>query len=118
MKSEHFIELAAHTDKYVVDFLHLSPPCQPFAAANTSQTDDSANLSAFDTVGDLVKHCKPRVATVEEVGSLTRPDHREDFRQLIWSFILNGYSLQWKVLKLWQFGVPQSRVRLIMIASG
>lgn len=119
MKAEDFVEEAKDTDEFMVDFLHLSPPCQPFSGAKTGKTDDTDKLGAFGTVEDLVKHCKPRIATLEEVARLTTsPKHREKFEWLIRSFILNGYSLQWKVLKLWQFGVPQARVRLIIIASG
>ncbi|KAJ9603388.1 hypothetical protein H2200_012166 [Cladophialophora chaetospira] len=118
MKAEDFVAAAAGTDKCMVDFLHLSPPCQAFVGSNRRPADTSAQISAFLTVKDLVKYCKPRIATFEEVETLANCDMREWFCHMVSFFVENGYSMQWKAVQLWQFGVPQTRVRLVVIASG
>lgn len=117
---DDFIEEARHTTEYLVDVLHMSPPCQPFCGANRSPNaeDNERNLHAFAQVSTLLEVCKPRVATLEEAKNLTDKDKRQHFHQLISSFVGKGYSVQWKVMNLWEFGVPQTRIRLIVFACG
>ena len=115
-----FVRSAALSSTYKVDILHLSPPCQPFCGANRTpnEENDRRNLAAFARVSDLLEICKPRIATLEEAKSLTDVDKRTHFRRLISCFIRKGYSVQWKALELSTFGVPQTRNRTIIIASG
>ena len=110
----------ASPDEFIVDILHMSPPCQPFCGANRTpnEEDNRLNLAAFAKVADLLEICTPRIATLEEAKSLTDSDKREHFRKLICFFIKKGYSVQWKAVDLWKFGVPQTRKRMIIIASG
>ncbi|ETI23663.1 hypothetical protein G647_05465 [Cladophialophora carrionii CBS 160.54] len=104
----------------LVDILHMSPPCQPFCGANRrpNLADNERNLGAFGRVADLLDVCKPRIATLEESKSITDVDKRKHFTELIGFFIQKGYSVQWKVLDLECWGVPQTRKRVILIASG
>jgi DNA (cytosine-5)-methyltransferase 1 len=125
MNVHDFVRKAVLEDKdlaetCLVDFLHLSPPCQPFCGANRrpNMADNAKNLSAFARVADLLEICKPRFATLEESKSLTDVDKRNYFKSLISFFIKKGYSVQWKALDLERWGVPQTRKRLIIIASG
>ena len=116
-----FVRTALATnDNFVVDILHLSPPCQPFCGANRQPNpeQDKTNLEAFARVPDILQICKPRIAILEEAKSLLDVDKRRYFNQLICFFIKKGYSVQWKALNLWEFGVPQTRKRTIIIASG
>ena len=116
-----FIPMAiAQLNRFLVDLLHMSPPCQPFCGSNRTpnQEQDQKNLEAFGKVPHLLEVCKPRIATLEEAKSLTDKDKRAHFRQLISSFIKKGYSVQWKAVDLSTFGVPQTRKRTIIIASG
>lgn len=105
---------------YLVDILHVSPPCQPFSPANTTPNmeKNAANLATFTTVEDLVHATRPRIATVEESDALERKSHRSWFIKLISMFTGLGYSVRWAVLKLSEYGVPQTRTRLIMVAAG
>ncbi|KAJ9603418.1 hypothetical protein H2200_012196 [Cladophialophora chaetospira] len=68
-----FIQEASRTAKeglprYMVDILHLSPPCQPFSPANTRPNHDmnKQNISAFYQCEKIIKACKPRLVTMEE----------------------------------------------------
>ncbi|EXJ62491.1 hypothetical protein A1O7_02929 [Cladophialophora yegresii CBS 114405] len=125
MDVHDFVKQAASPDNVLadtslVDILHMSPPCQPFCGANRTPnlTENARNLEAFGRVADLLEVCKPRIATLEESKSITDVDKRQYFKQLIGFFIEKGYSVQWKVLHLECWGVPQTRKRLIVIASG
>ncbi|KAK5064729.1 hypothetical protein LTR84_000563 [Exophiala bonariae] len=105
---------------YLVDIMHVSPPCQPFSPANTTPNAEknAANLATFTTVEDLIRLTRPRIATVEESDGLEKEKHRDWFIKLISMFTGLGYSVRWAVLKLSEYGVPQTRTRLIMIAAG
>jgi DNA (cytosine-5)-methyltransferase 1 len=105
--------------KYMVDILHISPPCQPFSSAHTrpNEENDAKNQAALFSVLQLLQTIKPRVVTIEETeGLLTR--HIEWFSALINIIVSVGYSVRWRRIHCKEYGVPQNRTRLYIIASG
>ncbi|KIX96773.1 uncharacterized protein Z520_07493 [Fonsecaea multimorphosa CBS 102226] len=116
-----FIKAASMSPgRYLVDFLHMSPPCQPFCGANRNPNlqMNEQNIHSFGKVPAILEICKPRIVTLEEAKSLLDIDKRAHFRDLICWFIRKGYSVQWKAVDLSRYGVPQTRNRLIIIAAG
>jgi DNA (cytosine-5)-methyltransferase 1 len=105
--------------KYMVDILHMSPPCQAFSPARTNGCPIAKeHLEALLlSVGDLLKAVKPRIATMEETHGLIER-HKDWFTCLTRSIIDNGYSVRWTVLKSETLGVPQTRKRVVIIAAG
>lgn len=103
-----------------VDVCHGSPPCQTFSIAHTVESiNDDANFACIFACADLVKKVKPRVFTVEETSGLCEVTaHKGVFSRLIQSLLEIGYSVSWGVLQCSDYGVPQTRRRLIAIASG
>ncbi|KEF61271.1 uncharacterized protein A1O9_02836 [Exophiala aquamarina CBS 119918] len=114
------IRVMKHPKRYMVDILHLSPPCQPFSPANTvpNEEKNAINHATFTAVEDLVRYTRPRVVTLEESDALEWPSRRLWFNKLLSMFMGLGYSIKWAVCELSDYGVPQTRKRLIMIASG
>ncbi|KAJ5919083.1 hypothetical protein N7466_010026 [Penicillium verhagenii] len=102
-----------------VDIIHTSPPCQPFSPAHTvhNQTRDERNSACIFTSLNLIEKARPRVITMEETFGL-RGRHPAIFNRLIMDFIEMGYSVRWTVVDCINYGVPQIRRRLIIIASG
>ena len=101
-----------------VDICHGSPPCQTFSPAHTIQcATDDANFACIFSCADLIKSAKPRVLTMEETAGLYQR-HRDIFCRVIQSFLEIGYSVGWKVLNCIDYGVPQRRQRLVIVASG
>lgn len=103
-----------------VDVCHGSPPCQTFSIAHTVESaNDDANFACIFACADLVKKVKPRVFTVEETSGLCEVTaHKGVFSRLIQSLLEIGYSVGWGVLHCSDYGVPQTRRRLIAIACG
>ncbi|KAK2747137.1 hypothetical protein FQN57_002394 [Myotisia sp. PD_48] len=101
-----------------VVILHLSPPCQPFSPAKTiAAATDDANQACIFSIHQLLELIKPRIVTMEETSGLIER-HKEFLYATIHTFVELGYSVRWKVLQSEEFGVPQRRKRLIIIASG
>ncbi|KAL2844719.1 S-adenosyl-L-methionine-dependent methyltransferase [Aspergillus pseudodeflectus] len=101
-----------------VDVTHGSPPCQTFSPAHTIESaNDDANSACIFSCGNLIRKAKPRVHTMEETSGLFER-HKETFYGVIHDFIEIGYSVRWALLNCMEYGVPQSRKRLIIIAAG
>ena len=107
------------SDRFMADILHMSPPCQPFSPAHTvpSEVQDEINQAALFSVWHLLENIKPRIATIEETEGLVNR-HIDWFHALINIFICNGYSVRWKIVRCQDYGVPQQRRRLFIIAAG
>ncbi|KAK4164212.1 S-adenosyl-L-methionine-dependent methyltransferase [Cladorrhinum sp. PSN259] len=101
-----------------VDILHLSPPCQVFSPAHTTPgKDDEKNRDILLVCGHLIDKVRPRLFTVEQTFGILAQKFHEDFTALIHGFTGHGYSVRWKVITLANFGIPQTRRRLIIIGS-
>ncbi|KAI9739204.1 MAG: hypothetical protein M1834_007417 [Cirrosporium novae-zelandiae] len=110
--------LAFEAAKYVVDILHLSPPCQPFSPAHTIASDhDESNEAALFAIGGLLDMTKPRIVTMEETAGLI-DRHPNFFHSVIREFVSHGYSVSWQRINCMLYGVPQARKRLVIVAAG
>ena len=118
---EDVYEFCGRSDiaRFMVDILHISPPCQPFSPAHTvpSEIQDEINQAALFSVWHLIERIKPRIVTIEETEGLVRR-HEIWFNALINIFISLDYSVRWKVVRCEYYGVAQQRKRLLIIAAG
>lgn len=100
----------------LVDVVHLSPPCQPYSPAHTIMgKDDEENQAALFAVSSTLSHCRARLATIEQTTGLI--NHVEYFRGLMRQFTDLGWSIRYKILKAVEYGVPQNRKRLFVMAA-
>jgi DNA (cytosine-5)-methyltransferase 1 len=117
-QSDIFSFLTNEPEFLKVDVSHGSPPCQTFSPAHTiNSVNDDANSACIFSCADMIKKSRPRVHTMEETSGLF-DRHKETFHRVIQDFIEIGYSVRWRILNCMDYGVPQSRRRLIIIASG
>ncbi|AHG20730.2 modification methylase [Chania multitudinisentens RB-25] len=89
-------------------------PCQPFSTYSRSRRNSEYEsqwplVSAF---GDLVKKLKPDLVTMENVPQLAE---HQVFEQFLKS--LSGYKKWWAIIECTSIGVPQTRKRLVLLAS-
>ncbi len=89
-------------------------PCQPFSTysrkGRRDRNDTKWNLVA--DFGRLVQEVQPEFVTMENVPQLLHHEVFEDFLAT-----LKGYVIWWKVVDCAQYGVPQTRRRLVLLAS-
>lgn len=109
--------LANIDESILVDVLHLSPPCQPYSPAHTREgRNDEPNQAAMFSIDKLLDACRPRYATVEQTPGIL--NHQPFFWGLLSQFLDKGYSVIFKVLYGVEYGLPQNRKRLFVIAAG
>ncbi|MGI9065494.1 MAG: DNA cytosine methyltransferase [Pyrinomonadaceae bacterium] len=98
-----------------VDIISAGLPCPPFSVAGKQLgKDDERNL--FPTMLRLVDQIRPKALMVENVRGILDPIFK-DYRHYISSKLKKlGYQSGWKLMNASDFGVPQLRPRVILIA--
>lgn len=110
--------ISSINEDYVIDILHISPPCQTFSPFHVHVgKDDDMNSASFFAVGALLKKTKPRVVTLENTFGLVQDRWKDWLNSMVRVFTASGFSVRWSVLNLADYGLPQARRRLILIAS-
>lgn len=108
-------ELTAHFDGAEVSLLAGCAPCQPFSSYSrkrNSQDDERSELLGH--FGELVQQVKPDYVTMENVpGMLTK----NIFHDFINTLQKNDYHIDYKVVFCPDYGMAQSRKRLVLVAS-
>lgn len=103
----------AHDDDMV--FVGCAP-CQPFSQQRRAAKPhpDGTLLNRF---GLLVDECRPGYVIVENVPGIARVTGNSSFNRFVAMLKRAGYSVECDVRDAKQYGVPQSRRRLVLIAS-
>lgn len=102
------------------DIILAGFPCQGFSLGGDRKEGDERNY-LFKQVVRLARSTRPRMVVIENVLNLrtmTEPASGKAYVDLIAdSFMAAGYHVRHTVLKVSQYGVPQTRRRFIFIAS-
>lgn len=91
-------------------------PCQPFSTYK-QRYDEDPRWDLVNSFGNLAAAVQPDYITMENVPSLLKyRDGKvfEDFKQTLENA---GYWVGWSIAKCEEFGVPQRRRRLVVVAS-
>lgn len=98
------------------DILLAGFPCQAFSLAGQQKGFEDARGTLFFDVARIVEYHKPKVVFCENVKNLVNHDRGKTFR--IINNILSdmGYTVFSKILNSKDFGVPQNRERIYMVA--
>ena len=103
------------------DFCLAGFPCQAFSIAGKKMgfSDDYKGMSRGTLFFDVVRICeyhKPEVIFCENVKGLTIHDKGDTFKVIIESFKKMGYTPLYKILNSKDYGVPQNRERIYIVA--
>lgn len=114
-------EISKLFGKLSVDVILGGPPCQGFSIANKKNGDpkDPRN-SLFEEFIRLGKILKPRIMIMENVPNLIKAKTHDG--ELVIDIIKQelenlGYEVEHRIVEATNFGVPQIRKRLVVIAS-
>lgn len=102
------------------DILCAGFPCQPFSQAGQKkgfQEDKDSRGNMFFVLRDIIKEKRPKALFLENVRHILKHDNGDTF-QTIKSIIEDelGYDFYYKVVKASDYGLPQHRARVYMIA--
>ncbi|MEH2172297.1 DnaB-like helicase C-terminal domain-containing protein [Nostoc sp.] len=100
------------------DYLHASPVCANFSQAHTAKAgkgiETADDLSAAIAVAKAIRQLQPRVFTLENVP---RYQNSQSFAIILDALEQEGYSVDYSVVNMADFGLPQARRRLVLVAS-
>lgn len=98
------------------DVLLAGFPCQPFSAIGKREGfKNKAQDTMFFEVLRILKYHMPKAFLLENVQGLLTIQHGETFKMIIELLTKVGYNVQWKLLQASDFGLPQSRRRVIIV---
>lgn len=93
-------------------------PCQPFSMMGKQQGFNDERGTLFFTIQQIIElhQHKPKILVLENVRNLLSHDHGNTFKRM--KKILNdlGYIVHAKVLDTKEFGLPQTRRRVFVVA--
>ena len=90
-------------------------PCQPFS--KYSQGRDDPKWKLLKDFARLITTVSPDVASMENVPQLVRFKGGSVFEEFVEDLRRRGYRVRWSIVECADFGTPQSRSRLVLIAS-
>lgn len=107
--------LKAISQKHV-DLLAGCPPCQGFSSLTRKYARRDPRNQLVSEMSRLIREIKPSAVMMENVPGLA-----ERGKRLLNSFVSEleamGYTVNWDILQVADYGVPQNRRRLVLLAG-
>lgn len=91
-------------------------PCQPFSTLGSLQGFDDNRGTLFFLIKEIIREHYPKIVVLENVKNLINHNKGETFKRIIRELDGIGYETKFKVLNSQDFGVPQRRNRVFIIA--
>ena len=98
------------------DILLAGFPCQAFSLAGHKKGFEDARGTLFFDVARIIKRHNPKVVFCENVKNLVNHDRGRTFKVIKEILEELGYVVFYKVLNSKNFGVPQNRERIYIVA--
>ena len=108
---------ALYPDDTDIRVLMGCAPCQPFSSYNrqpATAPSKSAKMELLHYFGVQVKDVLPDVVSMENVPNLAHESIFAAFTSLLKEL---NYHIDWRIVNTADYGVPQSRRRLLLLAS-
>ncbi len=101
-----------------IDVVVAGPPCQGFSIANLrTRNDSNPNNHAWKTVISFVRYVQPKGVVIENVGGIATYRNGKTIKLICKEFNKLGYYSKTYHLDAIDFGVPQHRRRVFIMAS-
>lgn len=111
------VEEVNYSEMPKVDLLHASPSCLSYSQGSCgknkeNQSDIDAAIATARAINELQPNLK--FFTLENVGFYLRGNAFEIIRKALED---NSYHVEYKIINFKNYGIPQNRIRLFLIAS-
>jgi DNA (cytosine-5)-methyltransferase 1 len=101
------------------DILCAGFPCQPFSQAGYKKGFDDGDRSErgnlFFCIIDVLEVKKPKAYIIENVRHLLNHDQGRTFKIICQHLENAGYTVNYKILKASEYGLPQHRPRIFIV---
>jgi DNA (cytosine-5)-methyltransferase 1 len=93
-------------------------PCQPFSiAGNGEGFKDKEKGNLFYNILQIIDKKSPKMCILENVKNLATHDEGKTFKTIESELLKRGYMLTWKILNASDYGSPQARQRIYIVAT-
>lgn len=90
-------------------------PCQGFSVANTKRHIADERNELYKQLIRVIEDKRPKFFLAENVKGLTNLGKGEVFKMILSDFEHLGYRVQYRILNAADYGVPQTRLRVIIV---
>jgi DNA (cytosine-5)-methyltransferase 1 len=90
-------------------------PCQGFSVANVGRTVTDDRNKLYREMVRVIEDKKPKFFIAENVKGIVSLGKGKVLEKIVKDFSEAGYKTHWKVLNSADYGVPQKRMRFIML---
>lgn len=98
------------------DVLTAGFPCQPFSISGKMKGFEDTRGTLIYNVFQIIEKRQPKVVLLENVKHLIHHDNGNTLKTILKDLEELGYKTSWQLLNASDFGVPQNRERIIIIA--
>src|SRR5205807_7009898 len=100
------------------DILCAGFPCQPFSKAGDQQGFNCPKWGdLFDNVMRIIRYHSPRYVILENVPNIAHHDNGNTWEHMKRRLRRAGYGVDYRKLSPHNFGIPQLRERVFIVAS-
>ncbi len=91
-------------------------PCQAFSISGKQKGFEDTRGTLFFDIARIVAFHKPKILFLENVKNFTKHDNGKTLKTVVDTLTELDYTVQYKVLNTSNFGLPQNRERVYIIA--
>lgn len=92
-------------------------PCQGFSVANTKRSMEDKRNFLYKELLRVIRDKKPKFFVAENVKGLLSMEKGKVIQMIVRDFEELGYNVDYKVLNAAEYGVPQTRERVVIIGN-
>jgi DNA (cytosine-5)-methyltransferase 1 len=108
------MDLAKHFAGSEIKILAGCAPCQPFSSYSRRYKDPQSKWKLLQDFARLINDSQPEIISMENVPHLK---HHDVFKEFIGELKKLNYYLEYYEVNCLDYGIPQSRKRLVLLAS-
>lgn len=103
-------------DENTIRVLAGCAPCQPFSRYNIRKVTQE-QLEPLEKFAQLIRTTLPDIVSMENVSGLANMEKYPVFKNFVDTLIKHKYKYKFEVVNTAEYGVPQNRKRLVLLAS-
>lgn len=113
------IEITKGTTRSPASRLLMSAcaPCQPYTNFHRKSSSRAEERTLLLRLLPFIDHLEPDFVFVENVPGLHKVPGASTFNRFVSALKRRGFHVTWKIVDCREYGVPQRRRRLVMLAS-